>query len=244
MRTDGREKDQLRDINIYPNYLKNAHGSVLMEVGDTRVICTANMEDRVPPFLTNTGKGWVTAEYSMLPSATHSRSARESTRGKVGGRTHEIQRLIGRSLRSVIDTQKLGERTILVDCDVIQADGGTRTTSVTGAFLALAFAVEKLKRPGGISGAEAVLKDYLAATSVGLINGVPHLDLNYEEDSMADVDANIVMTGAGKYVEIQGTAEGEPFAFEEMRGLLDLAQKGISELIKIQKQFVNGILCV
>jgi len=244
MRINGRAKDELRKITIHPGYLKNADGSVLMEVGDTRVLCAANLEDRVPPFLVNKGKGWVTAEYSMLPSATHSRSVRESTKGKVGGRTHEIQRLIGRSLRCVVDMEQLGERSILVDCDVIQADGGTRTASITGAFLAVAFALEKFRKAGAIPEDRAILRDYLAATSVGLIGGDPHLDLNYQEDSEADVDANIVMTGSGKYVEIQGTAEGDPFDFEKMRGLLDLASKGIRELIEIQKLHVTRIACV
>lgn len=239
MRTDNRANDELRTINIHPNYLKHTPGSVLIEVGNTRVICAASVQNKVPPFLMNTGKGWVTAEYSMLPCATNTRSVREAARGKIGGRTHEIQRLIGRSLRSVTDLNQLGEISITLDCDVIQADGGTRTASITGAYLALALAVDSLKKSDKIAKDTVVIKDYLAATSVGLINGSPCLDLDYEEDSTADVDANIVMTGVGKFVEIQGTAEGEPFSLEEMRDMLDLAKKGISRLFEIQKDILN-----
>ncbi len=244
MRSEGRENNQLRKINIQPNYLKNAAGSVLIEVGDTRVICAASVQNKVPPFLMNSGKGWVTAEYSMLPSSTHSRNVRESTRGKIGGRTHEIQRLIGRSLRSVIDMNELGENTITVDCDVIQADGGTRTASITGGFIALAFAVEALKKSGSVKKDSKVLKDYLAATSVGIVGGSALLDLDYSEDSTAEVDSNVVMTGSGKFVEIQGTAEGEPFSYSEMQELLDLATQGIKELFEIQKQVLNGVIGV
>ncbi len=242
MRSEGRSGDQLRKINIQPDYLKNADGSVLIEVGDTRVICAATLSNRVPFFLQDSGKGWVTAEYAMLPRATTTRTTRESVKGKQGGRTHEIQRLIGRSLRAVVNLDNLGERAITVDCDVIQADGGTRTASITGAFLALAFAIEKGKKSGIISKEKKILKDYLAATSVGLVNGSAHLDLDYQEDSNADVDANIVMTGSGKFVEIQSTAEGDPFAFEDMLELLELAKKGIGELISIQKSFLKAII--
>ncbi|MBI5184666.1 MAG: ribonuclease PH [Nitrospinae bacterium] len=240
MRTNGRAKDQLRKVIIHPNYIKHAAGSVLIEIGDTRVICAANVENKVPPFLANSGKGWVTAEYSMLPSATNPRGVREATRGRIGGRTHEIQRLIGRSLRSVVDMEKLGEKTISVDCDVIQADGGTRTASITGAFLALAFSINSLKKSGAVDGKARLIKDHLAATSVGLINGEAWLDLDYSEDSKAEVDLNVVMTGSGKFVEIQGTAEKEPFSLEDMRDFLDIAAKGIRDLIEIQKEFLRN----
>jgi ribonuclease PH len=244
MRINDRTKDQLRKVTIHPNYIKHAAGSVLIEIGDTRVICAANVEDKVPPFLINSGKGWVTAEYSMLPSATNPRGARESIRGKIGGRTHEIQRLIGRSLRSVVNTDKLSGKTISIDCDVIQADGGTRTASITGAFLALAFSLDSMNKSGALASRENIIKDYLAATSVGLIDGDAYLDLDYPEDSRAEVDLNVVMTGAGKFVEIQGTAEKEPFSLEDMHCFLDLATKGISQLIEIQKEFLRGVVCV
>ena len=207
-----------------------------MEVGNTKVICTATVEDKVPPFLRGTGEGWITAEYSMLPRATSVRNPRESSRGKVGGRTHEIQRLIGRSLRAVVDLKALGERTIWVDCDVIQADGGTRTASITGAFIALADALRKIEN------ANIGVKEYLAAVSVGIVNGQPVLDMNYEEDSTAEVDFNVVMTQSGKLVEVQGTAEGQPFSREEMGQLMDLAEKGIQELMDMQQALLMADL--
>jgi len=240
LRKDGRSRGDLRKISVHPNYTKNAASSVLIEVGETRVICAASLSNRVPPFLMNSGRGWITAEYSMLPSATNPRGSRESVRGRIGGRTHEIQRLIGRSLRAVADMRKLGERTITLDCDVIQADGGTRTASITGAFLALALLIEKLKTDGPLNKEDEVLTDFLAATSVGLLRGKPHLDLDYEEDSRADVDMNVVMTGSGKFVEIQGTAERAPFTLEEMAGSLDLAVQGITRLIAIQRKTLKG----
>ncbi|HEX3031233.1 MAG TPA: ribonuclease PH [Bacillota bacterium] len=232
-RIDGRQPGQLRPVKITRNYLKHAEGSVLIEVGDTKVICTASLEERVPPFMKGTGKGWITAEYSMLPRATETRNAREAAKGKLGGRTHEIQRLIGRALRSVVDLDKLGERTIWIDCDVIQADGGTRTASITGAFVAMVDAMQKLVLGGQLS--QLPIIDYLAATSVGKINGELLLDLCYSEDSRAEVDMNVVMTKAGKFVEVQGTAEDQPFSREELNGLLDLAEKGILELISLQE---------
>ena len=206
-----------------------AEGSVLIEVGNTKVICTATVEDKVPPFLRGTGEGWITAEYSMLPRATAERNPRESTRGRIGGRTHEIQRLIGRALRAVVDLKALGERTIWLDCDVIQADGGTRSASITGAFIALSDALRKLE------GVDVGVKEYLAAVSVGIVDGEVLLDLNYGEDSAAEVDFNVVMTQSGRIVEVQGTAEGRPFSREEMEQLLNLAEKGIFELMDIQK---------
>lgn len=232
-RGDGRDRDQLRPVKITRSYIKPAEGSVLIEVGDTKVICTATIEEKVPPFQKGSGKGWVTAEYSMLPRATHTRTPRESTKGKIGGRTHEIQRLVGRALRSVVDLNKLGERTIWVDCDVIQADGGTRTASITGAFVALVDALQRLVDEGQL--AKLPITDYLAATSVGKIKGKLMLDLCYTEDSQAEVDMNVVMTKAGKFVEVQGTAEDAPFTREEMDGLLSLAEKGIRELIQTQE---------
>src|SRR5690606_28537202 len=205
MRNDSRQPNQLRDVNITTNVNKHAEGSVLIQFGDTKVICTASVEERVPPFMKGQGKGWVTAEYSMLPRATHSRNQREANRGKLSGRTMEIQRLIGRALRSVVDLQALGERTITLDCDVIQADGGTRTTSITGAFVALVLAVEHIAKSHKLS--KYPIIDYLASVSVGIINDTAMLDLNYEEDSSAKVDMNVVMTGSGKFVEVQGTGE-------------------------------------
>jgi ribonuclease PH len=218
----------------------HAEGSVLIEVGRTRVICTASIEDKVPPFLRNSGKGWVTAEYGMLPRATTTRSGREAATGKVGGRTMEIQRLIGRSLRSVITLEHLGERTIWLDCDVIQADGGTRCASITGAFVALVLALGKLKRSGTLP--TIPVTDYVAATSVGIVGGMPLLDLAYEEDSKADVDMNIVKTSDGRFIEIQGTAEAEPFGMDALTGLLALADKGINDLIARQQEIVAPIL--
>ena len=233
MRSDGREKECLRPYKITRNYLKHPEGAVLIEMGDTKVICTATIEEKVPPFLKGSGSGWITAEYSMLPRATHTRNIRESSKGKVTGRTHEIQRLVGRALRSVIDLKVLGERTIWLDCDVIQADGGTRTASITGSFIALVDALLKLKNRGTLSSIPVV--DWLAAVSVGKVGDEILLDLNYQEDSVAQVDMNIVMTGQGKYVEVQGTAEEYPFTKAEMIKLLDFSEKGIQELIDYQK---------
>jgi ribonuclease PH len=213
---------------------------VLIEVGFTRVICTASIEDKVPPFLRGAGKGWVTAEYGMLPRATSTRSGREATAGKVGGRTMEIQRLIGRSLRSVIKLEQLGERTIWLDCDVIQADGGTRCASITGAFVALVLALGKLKQKEQLR--TIPVSDYVAATSVGIVSGMPLLDLAYEEDSKADVDMNIVKTSDGRFIEIQGTAEAEPFGTDALTGLLALADKGINDLVAKQREIIGGIL--
>ena len=220
--------------------MMHAEGSVLVEAGRTRVICTASLEDRVPPFLRGTGKGWVTAEYGMLPRATTTRSTREASAGKVGGRTQEIQRLIGRSLRSVVDLVNLGERTVWMDCDVIQADGGTRTTSITGAFVALVLALDRLKQNGGLKAIP--VSDYVAATSVGIIDGTPMLDLAYDEDSHAEVDMNVVQTGAGKFIEVQGTAETTPFDRAALDALLQLAEKGIKELVAKQRAIVGALL--
>lgn len=239
-RTDQRSPDQLRPTVITPNYLLHAEGSVLMEVGRTRVICAASVEDRVPPFLRGTGKGWVTAEYAMLPRATTTRSTRESSTGKVGGRTQEIQRLIGRSLRAVTAMAALGERTIWIDCDVIQADGGTRTASITGAFVALVLALGKLRDAGAI--AKVPITDYVAATSVGIVEGTGLLDLAYDEDSRAEVDMNVVKTGDGRYIEVQGTAEGAPFSRQAMDDLLELASLGIDRLVAHQRAIVGPIL--
>lgn len=239
MRHDGRANDQLRPVKITRNYIKHAEGSCLIEVGDTKVICTATLEERVPPFMRGGGKGWVTAEYGMLPRATETRNARESSKGKVGGRTMEIQRLIGRALRSVVNLEAMGERTVWLDCDVIQADGGTRTASITGAFVAMVDAMQKLVEAG--TWKQLPIHDYLAATSVGIIGGDVLLDLNYMEDSTAIVDMNIVMTGKGKYVELQGTGEEAPFSAEELQQLLAVGQKGILELIAIQKEVLGGL---
>jgi ribonuclease PH len=220
--------------------LLHAEGSVLIEAGNTRVICTASVEDRVPPFLRNTGKGWVTAEYGMLPRATTTRTTREASSGKVGGRTMEIQRLIGRSMRAVVRLEDLGERTIWIDCDVIQADGGTRTAAITGAFVAMALAIGKLREQNTLR--SLPIRDYVAATSVGIVAGMPLLDLAYEEDSKADVDMNIVKTGDGRYVEVQGTAEAEPFDRGALDGLLSLADQGIDQLFAAQRAIVGSIL--
>jgi ribonuclease PH len=232
MRTDGRGTDALREVKITRNYLDYAEGSVLIEFGATRVICAASVEENVPQFLRGKGTGWVTAEYSMLPRATHTRSPRESSRGKIGGRTHEIQRLIGRSLRSVINLTLLGERSILIDCDVIQADGGTRTASITGAYVALVDALRLLKARGTI--AASPIKEAVAAVSVGIVGGLPMLDLNYEEDSAAEVDMNFVMTTSNRFVEVQGTAEGKPFTVKEMEIMRSMAMTAISSLFDIQ----------
>lgn len=233
MRTDGRRDDEIRPVTMVKDFIGAAEGSVLIELGRTRVICNASVEAKVPPFLKDKGQGWVTAEYSMLPRATKERTPRESTRGKVGGRTHEIQRLIGRSLRAVVDLKKLGERTVWIDCDVIEADGGTRTASITGAYAALRLAVGRAMAVGLI--AEDPFIDYLAAISVGMVDGRPLLDLCYEEDSKAEVDMNIVMTGRGGFVEVQGTAESEPFPRDDLNLMIGLAEGGIAELIAAQK---------
>ncbi|OFW00883.1 MAG: ribonuclease PH [Acidobacteria bacterium RIFCSPLOWO2_02_FULL_68_18] len=240
MRADGRLAEQLRPTRMTPNYLMHAEGSVLVEAGRTKVICTASVEDRVPPFRRNTGKGWVTAEYGMLPRATSTRSQREASAGRVGGRTQEIQRLIGRSLRAVTRLDDLGERTITLDCDVIQADGGTRTAAISGAFVALVLALQKMREQDLIRTMPA--QDYVAATSVGIVDGEPMLDLAYSEDSRADVDMNIVKTGGGMYVEVQGTAESLPFGREALNRLLDLADTGIRQLIALQRGFVGQYL--
>ena len=233
-REGARAADALRNVRITRHYTVHAEGSVLIEFGATRVLCTASVEEKVPGHKKGSGEGWVTAEYGMLPRATHTRSDREAARGKQSGRTQEIQRLIGRSMRSVFDLKKLGERTIYLDCDVLQADGGTRTASITGAFVAAHDAVSKLLAQGKLS--ESPILEHVAAISVGIVNGVPVLDLDYSEDSAADTDMNVVMTGAGHYVEVQGTAEGAAFSRKEMDALLVLAEKGIGELIALQQQ--------
>jgi ribonuclease PH len=240
MRSDGRATDQMRKVTITPRFIKHAEGSALIEVGDTKVVCTVSVEDRVPPFLKGGGAGWITAEYGMLPRATTTRSQREASKGRPSGRTHEIQRLIGRSLRSIIDMKALGERTLWVDCDVIQADGGTRTASITGAFVALVDALKHMQR-NRVFG-ELPLLDYVAATSVGKIAGEVLLDLNYEEDSTAEVDMNIVKTGAGRFVEIQGTAEDGCFSEEEMHELLAMADKGTRELFAAQRAVLGELV--
>jgi ribonuclease PH len=240
MRSDKRPAHELRSTTITPNFLMHAEGSVLIESGNTRVICSASVEDRVPPFLRNSGKGWVTAEYGMLPRATSTRTQREAAAGKVGGRTQEIQRLIGRSLRSVTHLPALGERTIWIDCDVIQADGGTRTASITGAFVALALSLEKLRDRGTL--ANVPLIDYVAATSVGIVDGEALLDLAYDDDSRAQVDMNVVKTGSGQFIEVQGTAEGLPFGRDSLNALLDLADSGIMQLIEKQKAIVGHLV--
>ncbi len=241
MRADDRAPDKMRRVKITRNYIKPAEGSCLIEVGDTKVICTASVEERVPRFLRGLEEGWITAEYGMLPRATSDRSSREASRGRVGGRTHEIQRLIGRSLRAVVDLKTLGERTIWLDCDVVQADGGTRTASITGAFVALVDALKCLKKEGKIT--EWPIRDFVAATSVGIVDNRILLDLTYEEDSRASVDVNVVMTGEGKFVEVQGTAEEHPFTKSEMDKLIDLAKKGIEKLIAIQKEVLEKLPC-
>lgn len=233
MRPSGRAPDQLRDIKLTRKYTKHAEGSVLVEFGDTKVICNASIEEKVPRFLKGSGKGWVTAEYGMLPRSTGQRMDREASHGRQGGRTMEIQRLIGRSLRAVVDMKGLGERTITVDCDVIQADGGTRTASITGGYVALADAVEKLLKDRQIT--KNVLRGYVASVSVGICKGTPVLDLDYAEDSSAETDMNVVMNDAGQFIEVQGTAEGHPFSQGELSGMLELARHGISQLIDKQK---------
>ena len=235
MRVDGRKADELRRIKITRNYLKNVEGSAFIEMGETKVICAATVEESVPPFLRGKGTGWVTAEYAMLPRSSAQRIQRE--RNKVGGRTHEIQRLIGRSLRSIVDMGALGERSVLIDCDVVQADGGTRTASITGAYVALVDALRFIAHKGRIDAIPVT--DYLAAVSVGIVGGTLMLDLCYTEDSAAEVDMNLVMTGSGKIVEVQGTAEGEPFSKNELGKLLALGEKGIKALIKKQKELLK-----
>ncbi len=236
-RPSGRSPDALRAVRIERNFTRHAEGSVLVVFGDTQVICTASVEERVPGFLKGRGQGWLTAEYGMLPRSTHTRNDREAARGKQSGRTQEIQRLVGRSLRAVFDLEKFGERTIQIDCDVIQADGGTRTASITGAFVAAHDAVSKLMERGVI--AHSPIRDFVAAVSVGIYEGMPVLDLDYAEDSKCDTDMNVVMTGSGGFVEVQGTAEGAPFSREEMDALLALAQRGIFDLIGKQKQVLG-----
>jgi ribonuclease PH len=237
-RTDGRGAGELRPVRITPDFLPHAEGSALIEIGQTRVICAASIEERVPPFLRNRGQGWVTAEYAMLPRATQQRTQRETGRGGPSGRTHEIQRLIGRSLRAVANMSALGERTVTLDCDVLQADGGTRTASITGAYVAFALACRRLLRTGKIT--RNVLTQEVAATSVGIVDGTALLDLKYDEDSRAEVDMNIVCTGDGRFIEVQGTAEGMPFTREQMDQLLALASLGIESLILVQRAAIEA----
>jgi ribonuclease PH len=238
-RSDNRAPDQLRPVKITPEFITTAEGSVLIEIGSTRVICTASIEESVPQFMRNTGKGWISSEYSMLPRSTLTRTPREVTKGRQSGRTHEIQRLIGRSLRAVADLQRLGERTIWIDCDVIQADGGTRTASITGAFVALGLALEKLVEAGTL--AAVPLKDFVGAVSVGIVDGEVLLDLCYEEDSRADVDMNFVMTGSGKMVELQATAEHQVFDDAQLAKLMSFAKKGVQELIAQQQGVLKAL---
>jgi ribonuclease PH len=238
-RSDQRLPDEIRSVKITRGYCKHAMGSCLIEVGDTRVLCAANIENKVPPHMKNTGSGWVTAEYGMLPSSTNTRMIRESSKGRPQGRTHEIQRLIGRSLRAAVSLQDVGERTIWIDCDVLQADGGTRTASITGSYIALKDALAALVSQQII--ARDPIQEQVAAISVGIIDGEPFLDLNYEEDSRADVDMNVVMTGSGSIIEVQGTAEGRVFTKDQMNALVNLAEKGIVQLMRIQNQAL-GIL--
>jgi ribonuclease PH len=237
-RSFGREADALRPVRIQRHFTRHAEGSVLVEMGETRVLCTASVEEKVPPFLKGKGRGWVTAEYGMLPRATHTRGRREAAEGKQSGRTQEIQRLIGRSLRTVTNLELLGERQVTIDCDVLQADGGTRCASITGAMVALADAFAWLRREGLLDADP--IRDFVAAVSVGVVAGAPRLDLDYTEDSGCDTDMNVVMTGAGHFVEVQGTAEGEPFTREQMSRLLDLAGKGVAELIALQRKALAG----
>jgi len=239
-RSDNRTPEQMRPVKIIADYITTAEGSALIEVGNTRVICTASVEESVPSFLRNSGKGWITSEYAMIPRSTLTRTPRESAKGRIGGRTHEIQRLIGRSLRAVTDLARLGERSIFIDCDVIQADGGTRTASITGAFVALGLAMQKLVEAGTLT--SAPIRDYVAATSVGIVDGEVLLDLAYEEDSRAEVDMNLVMTGGKKIVEIQGTAEQHPFDDAQLKKMMDLARKGIESLIAKQQAVLGTLL--
>jgi ribonuclease PH len=238
-RSDNRAHDQMRPVKITPEFIRTAEGSCLIEVGNTRVICTATIEENVPNWMRNSGKGWITSEYGMLPRATLTRTPRESSRGRVGGRTHEIQRLIGRSLRAVVDLRAMGERTVWVDCDVIQADGGTRTASITGAFVALGLAVKKLVAAGTLK--SIPLRDFVSATSVGLVDGAVMLDLAYEEDSRAEVDMNLVMTGKGRFVEVQATAEQEPFSDEQLAEMTAFARRGCTRLVEFQREALGGL---
>lgn len=237
MRADGRNNNKLRQVKITRDFSKYAEGSCLIELGNTKIVCTATVEEKIPSFLKGRGSGWISAEYGMLPRSCAQRISREAARGRIGGRTHEIQRLIGRSLRAVAELDKLGERTIWIDCDVLQGDGGTRTAAITGGFVALVDCLEKLRKDGLLE--ELPLKDYVAATSAGICSGELLLDLTYEEDSSACVDMNVVMTGKGNFVEVQGTAEKEPFSKNQMTDLLTLAHKGIKELIEIQKRILK-----
>lgn len=236
-RTDGRAPNELRPVKITPGFLAYAEGSVLIEMGNTRVICAASLEERVPPFLRNSGQGWLTAEYAMLPRSTQTRTARETGRGGASGRTHEIQRLIGRSLRAVADMKALGERTLTIDCDVLQADGGTRTAAITGAYVAFAIAGSRLLKSGKIS--KSIVLNQVAAVSVGIVDKVPLLDLKYDEDSRAEVDMNVVCTGDGRFIEIQGTAEREPFSRDQMDELLALAGEGVTSLVHLQRDAIS-----
>jgi ribonuclease PH len=238
-RSDNRAPDQMRAVNIVPDFISTAEGSCLIELGNTRVICTATIEDTVPQFLRNSGKGWVTAEYAMLPRATLTRTPREVTKGHVGGRTQEIQRLIGRSLRAVTEMDKLGERTLFLDCDVIQADGGTRTASITGAFVAMGLAIMRMLESGALS--VAPIRDYVAATSVGMVDGEVMLDLAYEEDSRAEVDMNLVLTGSRKMIEVQATAERRPFDDNQFQTMMGMARAGIESLILRQQAVLKGL---
>ena len=238
-RSDNRSPDQMRPVNILPDFISTAEGSCLIELGNTRVICTATIEDTVPPFLRNSGKGWVTSEYGMLPRSTLTRTPREVTKGRAGGRTHEIQRLIGRSLRAVTDMEKLGERTIFLDCDVIQADGGTRTASITGAFVAMGLAMRRMVEAGSMS--IAPIRDYVAATSIGIVDGEIMLDLCYEEDARAEVDMNVVATGSKRLIEVQATAERRPFDDAQLARMMALARQGIESLILKQQAVLSGL---
>ena len=237
-RTDGRASDELRPVCITPGFLPYAEGSVLIQMGNTRVVCAPSLEDRVPPFLRNSGQGWLTAEYAMLPRATQTRTSREIGRGGPSGRTHEIQRLIGRSLRAIADLKVLGERTITIDCDVLQADGGTRTGAITGAYVAFALASKQLLKSGKIQ--RSIFTDHVAAVSVGIVGNTPLLDLKYDEDSRAEVDMNVVCTGDGRFIELQGTAEREPFSRSQMDELVALASRGIETLVGLQKKIISG----
>jgi ribonuclease PH len=239
-RSDNRAPDQMRPVKIIPDFIRTAEGSCLIEVGNTRVICTATIEENVPNWMRSSGKGWITSEYGMLPRSTLTRTARESSRGRVGGRTHEIQRLIGRSMRAVVDLKALGERTVWIDCDVIQADGGTRTASITGAFVALGLAVKKLVAAGTLK--TIPLRDYVSAISVGIVDGAVMLDLPYEEDSRAEVDMNLVMTGKGRFVEVQATAEQEPFTDEQLAQMTTFARRGCMRLSEIQREALEGLV--
>jgi ribonuclease PH len=236
-RIDGRSPDELREVSIVRDYIPHAEGSVFFKLGNTKIICTASVEEKVPGFIRGSGQGWITAEYAMIPRATQTRTVRESSRGKVGGRTHEIQRLIGRSLRAVVNLKELGEFTVWIDCDVVHADGGTRTAAITGAYIALYDALNKLYENGRIS--SFPIKEFVAATSVGIVNNAPCLDLCFSEDVKAQVDMNMVMTESGKVIEVQGTAEGNPFSRDELNQLIDLAEKGILKLIEHQKSALN-----